>query len=294
MPDRPVGQFYGRTYLERGKPAPDSVKMRSRLAAFHDAHLRPYNDHLAKALHLWHGIEIRHIASYEGTFFDFADFYHKSTITDLLDAITQIWQLLRDNRNKGLAELWVKFVDIALTDENVAYEIDAEGGIHPRVDEEFQHNRAATVAALQAPRYRAALEQFEAAQAALNAAPPNGKNAIRDTFESVESIFKLMCGNPKPQRISAQEVRTRLKQIIAPLYGGNLPAQTAAELMCESLADWINAAHRYRHAPGEEEPLPPPLDVAVLMMSAGASWVRWLAELDARISSIKAQSTSSL
>ena len=45
--------------------------------------------------------------------------------------------------------------------------------------------------------------------------------------------------------------------------------------------EWIDAAHHYRHEPGQQEPVQPPLLLVVQMVSVGASFVRWLAELDA-------------
>jgi hypothetical protein len=44
--------------------------------------------------------------------------------------------------------------------------------------------------------------------------------------------------------------------------------------------DWIDAAQFYRHEAGQEAPTQPPLMLAVQMVSVGASFMRWLGELD--------------
>ena len=55
----------------------------------------------------------------------------------------------------------------------------------------------------------------------------------------------------------------------------------AASKLLSAFKDWINAAHFYRHEPGHQDPAQPPLMLAVQMVSVGASFIRWLAELDA-------------
>jgi len=42
-------------------------------------------------------------------------------------------------------------------------------------------------------------------------------------------------------------------------------------------------AHFFRHEAGVAEPKAPPLELALLLVSTGASWVRWLAETDTNI-----------
>ena len=53
-------------------------------------------------------------------------------------------------------------------------------------------------------------------------------------------------------------------------------------LLVDALADWINAAHFYRHGQGSEEPVQPPLELAIAMVSSGGSFLRWIADLDAK------------
>jgi hypothetical protein len=59
--------------------------------------------------------------------------------------------------------------------------------------------------------------------------------------------------------------------------------------MLNSLKDWVDAAHFYRHEQGAEEVTRPPLRLAVYIVSSGASHVRWLAELDTSLQQLAAQ-----
>ena len=45
--------------------------------------------------------------------------------------------------------------------------------------------------------------------------------------------------------------------------------------------DWVIGAQGYRHGKGTEEPDNPSLSTTVLCVSAGASYLRWLVEIDA-------------
>jgi hypothetical protein len=59
----------------------------------------------------------------------------------------------------------------------------------------------------------------------------------------------------------------------------NQIASKAAEYLLDSLCDWIDAGHIYRHGQKVQEPLPPPIDLAVIFISQGASYIRYLLPL---------------
>jgi hypothetical protein len=164
-------------------------------------------------------------------------------------------------------------------EENLGYRVDRKGGVHYAVDAEFERNRASAVRSLGGDRYAAALEHFEAAQTALDSIPPETRTAVRQLFDALETVFRLML--PKVSRLGAAEVERDLKPLVLPLYEG--AARNFASLMLNSLADWVNAAHQYRHAQGTEQPSAPPLELAVGSVSSGAAFLRWLAELDQRL-----------
>jgi hypothetical protein len=122
------------------------------------------------------------------------------------------------------------------------------------------------------------LNEFEGAMAALAKAPPDTKTAIRCTFSAAENLFKLMIA--KSLRLAADEAQ-KLEPLLQRLYASDDVAKRASLKLLAAFKDWVEAAHFYRHEPGREEPSPPPLPLAVHMVSVGASFIRWLAELDA-------------
>lgn len=158
--------------------------------------------------------------------------------------------------------------------------MDEQGGVHFRPDKEFAHNRAAAVAALQSSRYANALDAFERGMAALASVPPDGKGAVRYVFGAVETLFRLMV--PRAPRLGATEL-DGLAPLLQHKYTADETARRASAKMLSSLKDWVDAAHLYRHEQGAEEVAQPPLEIAVYIVSTGASHLRWLAELDASL-----------
>ena len=161
---------------------------------------------------------------------------------------------------------------------SIHYRVDLKGGVHFRFDEEFARVTAAAISIFQKPRYANSLDAFNKALAAL-ARGPDGKGAIRSTFTAIEGLFALMF--PEVRRLAAGEV-SRPRALIEKVYSGDRPAQETAKEMLQSLGDWIDAAHNYRHEEGRPDTVAqPPLTLAVYLVSAGAAHLRWLAELDA-------------
>ena len=60
---------------------------------------------------------------------------------------------------------------------------------------------------------------------------------------------------------------------------GDAAAQSASAKMLSAFKDWIDAAQVYRHEQGQEEPTQPPIALAISILSVGATYLRWLAEL---------------
>lgn len=122
--------------------------------------------------------------------------------------------------------------------------------------------------------------EFEVAHTALDQIPPDGKSAIRGAFDALEILFKLICGSSNVQRLGAIEIEKNLKPILQKFYSGNAPAWNSANLFINSFKEWTNAAHFYRHGQKSEEPTPPPIDLAIALTSSGATYLRWLADID--------------
>ena len=143
--------------------------------------------------------------------------------------------------------------------------------MHPAHDEEFDASRRATIAALDKPRYAAARKFFKEAIADLKQ-PRDTRDAVRKTFEALENVAKLMCPGDIA-RLTDTEVKKYLRPIA--LEGTNGTERNARGSMIVSLAEWVNACQQYRHAAGQPEPDAPSLDLAILMVSEGAAYLRW-------------------
>lgn len=260
------GVRFSLNYLSRGEPTRDSMRMRRRLLSAATDHT---SGELASKIQAELGVTVPHT----GTGYFWSQYYETCELRDLLDTVTIIavdlaqYSLTRDK--------WVAKIARIFREENVGYRVDTRGGVHFAVDDEFERNWASSIGALASSKFSAAREHFEAAHKALDAHPIRTREAIRQTFEGVETVFRLLL--PDAKLLGSSEVEKRLRPMVLDRYEGN--ARNAASKQVGALKEWVEGAHPYRHGQGVEETDNPPLDVAVLMVSAGAGFVRWLAQL---------------
>lgn len=149
------------------------------------------------------------------------------------------------------------------------------------MDEEFERNRVSTLKCVESPRYSGVRAAFQAAHGKLEQLPPDTKGSIRDSFEAAETLTKLISGSGKA--LDAGFVRSELEPRVQRLYANDAVAQRSSAKAAQSFADWIDAAHPYRHGHEAEEPIAPPLELTVLLVSQGASFIRWLVDLDFKL-----------
>lgn len=274
--ERPEGQRFSLVYDDRGQPTLDSPRFRRRLAAFYWDSVHDTLKNFASIVHQELGVNVPY-----GTYsYDWTSFFNSAQLRDVLDTITLVTRALKKAGYERAAASWCDFVQRSMHEENLSYQLDSLGGVHFNPDPEFIRARIAAIHSIEAPRYKAVLREFEAAFTALDATAPDGKRAIGALFESVEILIKLICGNVNVNRLGKQEVNSHLKPVVDKLYAGNATALRSATQMIKSLGEWADAAHWYRHGQKSEEPTPPPLDFAVLMVTAGAGYLRWLAVVD--------------
>lgn len=268
--DVPVGKRYSEIYIDRGQPVQDHPRMRFRLAALiQDTELFWMNETLGKEAEKKLGLRTPYstTSSWKKTLADW-------DLRDVLDLITVAGRLLRNARGPGATKIWAALINQIFLDLNIAYRVDEQSGVHPYPDEEFSRAMAATIAALQSPKYANALNEFEIGSKAISA---DNKNAVRRTFASAEGLFRVMF--PKSPRLTAGEV-DQLSAILDKLYGNDSAAAGAARKILASFKDWIDACHFYRHESGQQEVSQPSLSLTVHLVSSGASFIRLLAELD--------------
>jgi hypothetical protein len=199
----PEGQRFSHVYLDRGKPVDDSPRVRRRVAAIISD--IPDLAELPSLILRELGLDIGWTSGGP----NWPAFLKQIEVSDLLDLITVTYRFLTVKKRMAMRdpranERWVAQIFRIFEEENFGYTVDAAGGVHYRLDEEFARNRSATIAALEAARYANSLDGFEKGMAALTSAPPDGKGAIRAIFAAVEGLFKLIV--PKATRLGAAEL----------------------------------------------------------------------------------------
>lgn len=273
----PTGQRFSHVYLKRGEPVQDGVRMRRRLAQL-VLEIKDF-DEFASVVPRELGVDVPFTMMVP----DWRTFFKDCEPQDVLDVIAVAYRYLNKRLSTGTYEAnapkkWCAEVQRIFVEENVHYRVDEKGGVHFRFDGEFANNQAATIAALQGPRYGNVVAEFESVMSHLGKAPSDGKAAIRNTFSAAEGLFKLMF--PNSPRLTAADTR-RLEVVLQNALATDSVALRAAMKLLSSFKDWIDAAHVYRHEAGHEEPTQPPLTLTIQMVSLGATFIRWLAELDA-------------
>ena len=192
MSERPSGKRYSHLYIERGKPISDSARARRRIAATASAiafggHTPSGTyDALRKALTMELGVQV-------GRNLD--DFLIKCDILDFLDSISVIFGRLPSRVEQAFLSQAVRI----FREEHLAYEIDAKGGVHPLIDDEFSLAKRATIAALADKKFAVVLSHFEAAVDKLGDGPDmDSKAAIREVFLALETLFKVVSPHSPP------------------------------------------------------------------------------------------------
>jgi hypothetical protein len=269
------GERFSNLYLRPGDFAQDCARARHRVGAlFGETVLSNNSKQLAAHLGQQLGIPVSGDGRRSS---DWQQVTRDCGTADFLDIVTVVYRYLFWHGSEGIANWWRDAVRQIFAEEHLAYEIDHVGGVHPRVDREFQGNIASALAGLQSSRYKNVRELFEGASRHLNNAPPNYRQAWRATLSAVEGLFGLMFPHV---RLTADEIERCLSPVVKRAYEGDATAQRAAQRMLVCFKAWIDTSHDYRHQPGEVDLAQPPVDVAILAISYGASLLRWLAGLD--------------
>jgi hypothetical protein len=264
----PEGQRFDHVYVQRGEPTEDSGRMRVRMRDL-AVSLSPLRQSTIVQGEL--GLE----------FVSWRNFFETAKPADILAFVTVAHRYLSRLPHVGdlHSKAWLQGVERIFAEENVRFRLDRRGGVHPRVDPEFAAITAAALSRLAAPRYANCLDSFNKSLAALAASPADGKEAIRKTFAAIEGLVRLIF--PDVSRLAAGTI-AKLKSLVLQAYSGERVAIEAAEEGLQSLARWIDAAHNYRHEEGKQDTVAqPPLDLAIYLVSTGASHLRWIAGLDA-------------
>jgi len=175
---------------------------------------------------------------------------------------------------------WKDFVSKVLREENLGYILDKKGGVHFYIDEEFERNRFSTLLMIDKQKYVAVRSAYEDAYRHFDSNPIDTKAAVRSLFESLEILVKQMV---VAQNLNKRIVENDLKNKCLQIYNGDETAKLAVSAMFDSFALWVNGIHLYRHGQDDAQPVRPPIDLAIYIMSSGSSFLRWLIELNEKL-----------
>lgn len=272
--DEDLGRRFSQVYLTKGEPQKDSQRARTRLASAVHRHASHLLDRVKADIVKELGINGPVYPDREHAW---RDWLSKVELRDVLDVPTIVVGVIdRFGRGHSPNE-FIAEVNRIFGEENLGYRLDWKGGVRYFQDEEFERSRAAAITGLAAPKYQAAAEAFEDAHAALAGAAPDTLTAVRRAFDAAENVFKMAFVEA---RLGAGELTKKLTPLLAQKYPGR--SANAAKLNAKAFAEWVNACHSYRHAPGEPDPSPPPMDLAVSLVSGAANYLRWLIVLDSQ------------
>jgi hypothetical protein len=261
--------------VRAGDPTPDSDRARRRIGAlFHESVFAGHIEQLASYCAQGLGIPLPNTGSYPSHWHRFVRECH---VGEFLDVVTMSYRYLFWHVSDGAANWWRDVVRKIFSEENLAYEIDSVGGVHPKIDREFQRNMGSAVAGFESERYQGVRDLLAAVEKNLNSIPPNYRQACRSSVSAVEVLFSVMF----PYAVlTPEEIDRRLVPLLERAYDGDPVAQTAALSLVVAFKDWLLSSRIYLHQPGIANSFDPPPDVAVFQISNGASLMRWLAGFD--------------
>lgn len=209
-------------------------------------------------------------------------YFNRVTVVEMLDTITIVGNTLHSEYEKfNRKRAFLEKARRIFQEENLAYTIDDSGGVHPLVDAAFSADYSSAVAGLAGERYAATLEAVSKIDTALLQDVADFRGAIRAAFAANENLFKLMYSVP---RLDSRTAGEKIGKSLQSIYDGHPTQQSASAKLLEAYKHWINAAHFYRHEEGVEKPSQPSEDLAILMVSQGISFVRWMAGIDQKTS----------
>ncbi|WP_025898023.1 hypothetical protein [Sneathiella glossodoripedis] len=276
-----IGGLYAQNYIQAGAPLKDNPRMRFRLSKLFEkvaSHRREDAWEFGNLVEAELGLPVLR-SGVEGRYFPYEEVANSVEIVDLLHIVTLLYRFSRTNKRYNKIANVRSEIQRIFDECNVGYILDEKGGIHPKFDEEFENVRVTTIRKLNSPEFATERQHVETAERALLLNPLDGKTAIKNIFEAVENLFKQMF--PKAPQMNKSNLQNNLKPAIEKLFSGNRNHNTrrSSLKLVEALIDWADGVHEFRHASGTNEPLQPPEELTVLLVSQGLSYLRWLAEL---------------
>lgn len=272
-----TGELFSRNYLKPISLSADSERMRFRIATFLDEYFEDNQVSVGRLIEKEIGIKAVDDGTYN-TYVSWKTFLGTVDVVDFLDILTIIARSYpkRSIKKDRMTVSYnvIDFIQKVFRDQNVAYSIDEKGGIHPFVDTAFTSQLSETIRNLSDAELSAARSLVEASERSLLASSFDGRTSVRSIFDAVENVFKLL--NSGSNQMNKAAINDKLRpQLLSNLVNGSHEYRATSKLV-DSLQDWVDAGHNYRHEPGEPEPSQPSMQFAVQYLSQGMGYVRWL------------------
>jgi len=270
-------ELFSRKYISVEK-VEDSDRARNRFIAMFEE-LRYASDfpagELAKDIKLKLGVQVPFQERHRGCFYYFDSWYQRCELRDWLDSITLLYLKLQGETQNE----FMLFTNEIFIDAGLPYEINDTGSVGYRVDAEFARDINATICGLKQNNFKGANDKFIEGVSILYSLDGNNGTAIYTIFQSLENIFRIIF--PNVSRLGTKEIKEQLKKsTLETIYEGrNINAMSRIVI---AFCEWVNACHQYRHADGKLEKSDVPLDVAVLIISNGSAYLRWLLDFKQR------------
>jgi hypothetical protein len=288
---RPEGQRFSLLYMQKGKPLPDSETMRFRLAKLMERdenkeQLRRTNQFSRNTTYHYSDAKLRTAIEEEigipttvnidgNIDKSWRSLYKRMDIKHVLDSVPVLSKVMG---SYGKGGTFIEDVRRIFNEENLAFEFDDLGGAHPIIDALYRTSAVATLRGLEGHKYAASKIDVESIDGYLMATPPDYRQGIRRIFSALENVFKMMYDDT--HQLNAKFAKDRLGKEVQALYASQDTVSIASQKNIAAFAEWINSAHFYRHEQGKPEPNQPAEELAILMISEGLAFLRWLIAID--------------
>ncbi|MFT5343353.1 MAG: hypothetical protein ACI9BH_002572 [Paracoccaceae bacterium] len=274
--DGPMGQLYSLVYLRTDEVLKDDGRMRFRLRKVF-SEFAPLGRDRSTTFGAFVEAELGvRVLNKNGpiAYVHFDDITANFEIRDLLSMITLLFRFLPSNGSNSAAVKMLLTTRRIFAETQVGYTIDDAGGVHPAFDAAFEGVRESAIRGLGGGAYNLKRQFIDAAEKALMADPIDGRQAIRNIFEAVENLYKQMY--PKVTQLNSGSIMNDFRPEIGASLEGRSTAKRSALKQADSFKSWTDSAHFHRHAPGQPG-LEQPLDeLAILAVSQGFGFLRWL------------------
>lgn len=282
MANKPIGQRYSLTYMSRGELKSDSTEFRFRLAKlmskerFHPKKKKRYSQDwmtdrslMEEALEDDLGFVFATIGRR-----DWVTFFEKISLMKALDAITIAHKQMKETVGP---QDFISQVNRIFSEENLAFTVDDEGGVHPVIDTVFSKSNTEVILGLSQERYDLSRSRIEQIDPLIMGVNPDFIGAIRAAFGAAENLFKLMYSSA---RLDEGSAKNKMEPQLQRLYAEDAVMLRSNAQILGSFLSWIDAAHHYRHEPGSEQPTQPSSELAIALISQGLTFTRWLVAID--------------